>query len=138
MFCEASLSEVQEFSLSRHGGDLALADNFVLAEFACSDGSDVVLVHPALVALLQTIRTHFGRPVHILSAYRTAAYNELIGGAKNSTHKKGMAADIVVRGVSVKRIAEFAEDLDVGGIGVYEQGKFIHLDVWRSMRRWNG
>ena len=138
MFCECSLSEVQEFSLSRNGGDLALSGNFILSEFACSDGSDIVLVHPSLVALLQTIRTHFGRPVHILSGYRTAEYNELVGGSKNSTHKKGMAADIVVRGISLKRIAEFAEDLDVGGIGIYEQNKFIHLDVWRSMRRWEG
>jgi len=137
MFCEASLSEVQEFSLSRHGGDLALSDNFVLKEFACKDGSDVVLIHPSLVALLQTIRTHFGRPVHILSGYRTADHNAMVGGSRNSTHKKGMAADIVVRGIGIKRIADFAEDLDVGGIGIYEEDRFIHLDVWRSMRRWS-
>ena len=138
MFCEASLSEVQEFLLSRHGADLALSDNFVLGEFACNDGSDAILIHPTLVALLQTIRTHFGKPVHILSAYRTAEYNALVGGSKNSTHKKGMAADIVVKGVSLKRIAEFADDLDVGGVGIYPDSGFIHLDVWRSMRRWKG
>jgi uncharacterized protein YcbK (DUF882 family) len=138
MFCDASLSEVQEFSLSRHGGDLALSDNFTLGEFACHDGSDHVLIHPSLVALLQTIRTHFGKPVKVLSAYRTPEYNAKIGGAKNSTHKKGMAADITIRGVSLKKIADFAEDLDVGGIGVYPDNHFVHLDVWRSMRRWKG
>ena len=53
MFCNAKIEEVESFSLSRHGGDMQLSDNFILREFACKDGSDEVRVHPNLVVMLQ-------------------------------------------------------------------------------------
>ena len=49
-----------------------LSPNFKVREFACK-GSDVVLLDEELVVLLQCIREHFGKPVHITSGYRTAA-----------------------------------------------------------------
>ena len=41
-----------------------LSPSFRVREFACK-GSDVVLLDEELVVLLQCIREHFGKPVHI-------------------------------------------------------------------------
>ena len=135
MFSEQDPSEAQIFSIVNNGADLSLSDNFDLREFACNDGSDKVIVHPSLVALLQAIRNHYGKPVRINSAYRTEEYNASVGGAPNSKHKLGMAADIVVDGVEPEDIAELAEEYFVGGIGMYNT--FTHLDVYGSLRRWD-
>ncbi len=48
--------------------------------------------------LLQCIREHFGKPVHITSGYRTAAHNAAVGGSKSSQHLLGRAADFYVEG----------------------------------------
>lgn len=135
MFNDQDPAGAQEFFLSVSGRDLPLSDNFTLGEFACRDGSDRVLVHPALVAVLQCVRDHFGKPVRINSAYRTKAYNASIGGAKSSKHVLGMAADIVVKGVDHEDVAEFLEEYDVGGLGRYNT--FTHVDVFGVMRRWD-
>ena len=50
-----------------------LSPSFRVREFACK-GSDVVLIDDELVVLLQCIREHFGKPVHITSGYRTTEH----------------------------------------------------------------
>lgn len=119
-------------------GSTKLSDNFVVKEFACNDGSDVVFVAPELVKILQKIRNHFGKAVNINSGYRTTSYNGKIGGAKYSQHQYGTAADIHIKGVDPKSIAEYAESLlpDTGGIGIYNT--FVHIDVRKTKSRWNG
>lgn len=119
---------VKKYSLKK-SGDLHLSPHFTVKEFACHDGSDTVLIDDKLVGLLENIRGKFGKPIHINSAYRTAKYNAKIGGVSNSYHVKGMAADIVAQGVPSKRIAQYAETLDCGGIGWYEGKKFVHIDT---------
>ena len=68
-----------------------LSPNFKVREFACK-GSDVVLLDDELVVLLQCIREHFGKPIHITSGYRTAAHNAAVGGIgrypKDAAHPK--------------------------------------------------
>jgi len=59
-------------------GNKNLIGNFEVKEFACSDGSDTVLIDDALVVALQKIRDHFGKPVTINSGYRTEACNNCI------------------------------------------------------------
>lgn len=44
--------------------------------------------------VLDPIRTMYGKPVYVNSGFRSAALNEAIGGAKNSQHMDGKAADI--------------------------------------------
>ena len=119
-------------------GDEKLSANFKVKEFACNDGSDVVFVSPALVAVLQNIRNHFGKSVIINSGYRTVTYNKKVGGATYSQHLYGTAADIRISGVSPKQIAQYAETLlpNTGGIGIYKN--FVHVDVRKNRSRWNG
>lgn len=44
--------------------------------------------------VLQPLRNHLGKPVVINSGFRSQAVNMAVGGANNSQHMKGEAADI--------------------------------------------
>ena len=121
-----------------------ISAHFSVYEFACSDHSDTVLVDVALIEVLEQIRAHFGKAVHINSAYRTPAYNISIGGSPRSQHCLGTAADIRITGVDPIQIALYASSLPFyakrGGIGYYSRvglkDGFVHIDVrsWKS--RW--
>ena len=127
---------VKTYSVKKDGSTY-LSKNFKVSEFKCNDGSDTVLISDKLVDLLQKIRDHFGVAVTINSGYRTSAYNKKVGGATNSQHVKGTAADIVAKGVDPLTVAQYAEYLmpNSGGIGVYQT--FTHVDVRTSRSRWD-
>lgn len=127
---------VKVYSKAKDGSKYLTA-NFKVSEFACSDGTDTILVCPELVELLQKIRDHFKRPVAINSAYRTEAKNKAVGGAPYSQHKYGVAADITISGVTPLAVAQYAETLlgSKGGIGVYKT--FTHVDVRATRSRWD-
>ena len=50
-------------------------------------------------AVLEPVRSHFGKPVRISSGYRCLALNEAIGSKSNSQHILGFAADFEIPGV---------------------------------------
>lgn len=47
------------------------------------------------VYLLEPLRIYYGKPICITSGYRCPKLNEAVGGAANSSHKYGLAADII-------------------------------------------
>lgn len=129
-------ASVKVYSLAKDGSK-QLSAHFKVREFACHDGSDTVFVSDALVRVLEKIREHFGKPVHINSGYRTEAYNKSLKDASQySQHKYGLAADITIQGVTPAQVAAYAETLLVGtgGIGTYKS--FTHVDVRRVKSRW--
>lgn len=130
-------ASVKVYSKVKDGGK-SLSAHFKVREFACSDGADPVFISPELVDVLEKIRVHFGKPVTINSAYRTPAKNKAVGGATYSQHLYGIAADISIKGVTPKAVAEYAEKLlpSTGGIGIYST--FTHVDVRKVKSRWNG
>ena len=134
---EKPMVEINAYSKAKDGGK-KLSTNFTVKEFACKDGSDAVLVAPRLVMVLQSIRSHFGVPVVIHSAYRTPQYNAKVGGVARSQHCYGTAADIVVKGQTPEAVAAFARTLmpDWGGVGVYKS--FTHIDVREARADWAG
>lgn len=119
-------------------GNKKLSTNFSVREFACSDGSDPIFISPELVTVLQKIRTHFGKPVTINSAFRTAKHNKAVGGATYSQHCYGTAADIAISGVAPKTVAAYARKImpNYGGVGTYDT--FTHVDVRETVSNWNG
>ena len=136
---------IKEYSMSRDS-TRQLSPSFKVREFACK-GSDVVLLDDELVVLLQCIREHFGKPVHITSGYRTAAHNAAVGGSKSSQHLLGRAADFYVEGVDVATVAAYAETLlpSRGGIGRYPKDAnhptrktgWVHIDTRANKSRWS-
>jgi uncharacterized protein YcbK (DUF882 family) len=128
---------IKAYSKLKNGNE-KLSANFKVKEFACTDGSDPIFIDSELVAILQKIRTHFGRAVTITSAYRTPTKNKACGGTTYSQHLYGKAADIKVSGVSPKKVASFAEGIlkNKGGIGIYDT--FTHIDVRDNCSRWKG
>lgn len=129
---------VKTYYVSKQG-ETKLSSNFKVKEFQCHDKTDKVLIDTDIVNLLQSIRSHFKKPVIITSAYRTAAYNASVGGSKDSNHVKGMAADIQIAGVSPVIVGMYAQSLGAGGIGLYAYGTytgFNHIDTRTVKYRW--
>lgn len=128
---------IKAYSKSKDGNK-KLSANFKVREFACSDGSDPIFVDSDLVNLLQKIRSHFGKPVTITSAYRTPGRNKAVGGKAYSQHLYGRAADIKVSGVAPKRVGDYVDKLfpKSCGIGIYNT--FTHVDTRTTKARWNG
>ncbi len=136
---EKPMVEINAYSKAKDGGK-KLSTNFTVKEFACKDGSDAVLVAPRLVMVLQSIRSHFGVPVVIHSAYRTPQYNAKVDGAAHSQHCYGTAADITVRGQDPAGVAAYARSImpDWGGVGIYAKKGFTHIDVRETPANWLG
>lgn len=51
-------------------------------------------LHELTEAVLDPLRQAWGRPIHVNSGYRSPAVNKAVGGAANSQHTLGEAADI--------------------------------------------
>ena len=126
-----------KYSKSKQGG-LKLSHDFTVREFACKDGSDTVLIDTKLVKYLQRIRNWAGAPIVISSGYRTPEHNRKIGGAANSRHTKGEAADIYVkdRKKSISEIARFAQAIGILGIEKNEDGNYVHVDTRTKRYFW--
>ena len=131
--------EIHAYSKAASGGK-QLSAHFKVREFACGDGSDAVLVAPRLVMVLETIRAHFGAAVTISSGYRTPQYNAKVDGMAHSQHCYGTAADITVKGQKPEAVAAYARQLmpDWGGVGIYSQQGFTHIDVREKRSDWTG
>lgn len=99
--------------------EIQLSKNFTSDEFdcKCKGYCSKTEIDPKLVEYLQKIRDYFGKPVIINSAYRCEKHNKAVGGASQSRHKFGQAADIKVSGVKPKKVAQYAEFLGIKGIG---------------------
>lgn len=126
---------------------MKLTDHFSRQEFDSGDGAvmpDEVLENVLVVAQnLEVLRLFFGgKSIKINSGYRSPSHNDAIGGAKNSQHKLGTAADVVVSGVAPSAVADAMEGLirvglmSEGGIGRYDS--FTHYDIRGIKARWNG
>ena len=124
----------------KNSAEKRLSPHFRVREFHSKhDPSDIVKVDERLLTLLENIRNHVGKPVHLNSGYRSPEYNATLKNASpRSQHCNGKAADIWVEGVTPKQIADIAECYlgSSGGIGIYKT--FTHVDVRTSCARWKG
>lgn len=77
-----------------------------------------------LLAALEHLRGVVGGPLVILSGYRTPEHNAEVGGARDSRHLHGDAADLDYG------YARVEQALDAGFTGVGEcDGWAVHVDV---------
>jgi len=125
---------------------MKLEKNFNLSEFCCRDGTPVPEEHmesvKKLARNLQVLRDFIGRPIRIISGYRSPKYNTKIGGARRSQHMLSKAADIKIAGMTPKEVKEIIEhlikdgEMDKGGVGLYTT--FTHYDIRGRNARWYG
>ena len=113
-----------------------LSPNFVVSEFATNRGtpSNMARISCALVACLQRIRDHVGKPVTVTSGYRSYQYNidlyrRLGKPPTNSQHSSGRAADIAISGMRGIDIAKLALEMCGTEIGVGVANTYAHVDV---------
>lgn len=130
---------------------MRLSAHFVREEFDCHDGvgvPDNLLpnLHRLVLEVLQPLRDAWRQPLQVVSGYRSPAWNERVGGAKNSTHLTAEGADIrpldprdvpmLLATVNDLRTAGLLQRL--GGLGIYRG--WLHLDARQvgHLRRWVG
>jgi len=124
---------------------MKLTNNFSKSEFDCSCGCDMPLgvLHNVqkLANQLQTLRNIVGNPIKINSGYRCSDYNDnVVKGAKNSQHKLGKAADIVIEEMTPQETFELIDllinegELLQGGLSAY--ATFTHYDIRKTKARW--
>lgn len=125
------------------GQAVKVSAHFNSTEFDChgSNCCSQTVVNEKLIEYLENIREHFNAPISITSPYRCPTHNSRIGGAAGSRHSRGDAADIVVKGISPRTVAQYAESIGILGIGLYEtanDGYFVHIDTRDYRSFWYG
>lgn len=117
----------------------ALVDRFL----RCHYTNQATDMRPELIATLRDAARHFdARRIEIVSGYRAPKYNLMLRKkghevAKDSQHTRGYAVDFRIPGVDVRTLDKWALDRKKGGVGLYLESAFVHVDVG-PVRRWNG
>ena len=121
----ATLSALEQ--LSSPDGSTA---HFDWSEFTSHDGSgfsggrvgetEVRENVRRLMWKLEALRRKGGdRPVTVNSGFRSVAHNAAVGGASNSMHLFGVAADVAVSGLSTRQIYRIAETSGFSGLEAF-------------------
>lgn len=77
-----------------------------------------------------------GGEFEIISGYRSKETNDFLwrtgrNVARNSLHCQGMAIDLRMPGVSLRRLRDAAVAMARGGVGYYPRPEFVHVDTGR-------
>lgn len=110
---------------------MKITKNFSSDEFACKCCGRQN-INENLVFQLQKIRGIVKKPIIITSGCRCPAHNKKIGGSPKSQHLLGKAADIVIKGLSVKQMYQVLVPFHkkyFAGLGIYPEQGFIHIDT---------
>lgn len=118
---------------------MKLSANFSRSEFKCKCGNcDYDTVDSELVEVLQRVRDYFKESVVVTSGNRCVTHNASVGGAKNSYHVRGRAADIQVKNVSPSDVQDWLEFHYPDKYGIGRYNTFTHIDTRTGKGRWNG
>lgn len=87
-----------------------------------------------VAATLELVRYEFGAPVLVSSGYRSPAVNAAVGGAKDSAHMEGRAADFSIPAYGTP--LEVAMKISASHIMfdqlIHEFGSWVHLGLARK------
>lgn len=100
-------------------------------------------MEPKLLELVTRAATKFRSDVVIVvSAFRHPKYNLMLRKkghqvARDSQHTHGNAVDFYVPRVPTQVLHAWAKDQRIGGVGLYLQSGFVHMDTG-PVRYWSG
>ncbi|MEE0772001.1 MAG: peptidoglycan-binding protein [Anaerovoracaceae bacterium] len=116
--------------------------HFAKSEFKCSCGGRYCNGYPAgntsakLLNILEGLRAYYGKPITITSGQRCKTRNRQVGGATNSAHTKGKAADIYIPGIcntAAGRRQVVSKAYSLGAAYAYANtagmGNAVHINV---------
>lgn len=95
------------------------------------------------LAAVRDAAEHFGaRRVEVVSGYRSDKLNESLRKkgrhvASHSQHVAGTAVDFRLVGVPVAVLHRYLDQRHNGGVGIYRDNAFVHVDMG-ARRRWRG
>lgn len=121
---------------------MKLTDHFTLSELTQSEtaarrridnipSSETLVNLTRTAQLLEKVRAELGdKPVLISSGYRCHALNRAVGGATNSAHSQGLAADFICPGFGspldiCKRLAAARIEFDQ----LIQEGTWVHIGL---------
>ena len=119
---------------------MKLSPHFSLAELVSSQvatrkGIDnapaptIVANLTRLAALLEQVRALVGAPIAISSGYRSPALNKAVGGAANSAHVLGLAADISTAKLAPKALALLIRQSGLDFDQLIYEGTWVHIGL---------
>jgi zinc D-Ala-D-Ala carboxypeptidase len=114
--------------------------NFSAREFRCSFTGKLEM-KPDFMALLQRLRTEYGKPMVISSGYRHPTHPIEAAKAAPGAHSSGQAADVQVAiGEPTYELVRLALALGFTGIGISQKAgrpRFVHLDTLPRKAIWS-
>ena len=119
---------------------MKLSPNFSLEEMTVSetaarkginnvpDEATIINLKQLCKYVLEPLRTLIGVPLLVTSGYRSIALNKAIGGAKNSQHCLGMAADVHCNKYNVEKLYQLIKKSDIPFDQlIWEFGQWVHI-----------
>jgi uncharacterized protein YcbK (DUF882 family) len=117
----------------------ATVDHFLRDHFT----NKVTAMEPRLIGMLIAAATRFHSDVvDVVSGFRHPKYNLILRKkghqvARDSQHTHGNAIDFYVPQVPVQALQAWARAQNAGGVGLYADSGFVHMDTG-PIRTWSG
>jgi uncharacterized protein YcbK (DUF882 family) len=117
----------------------ATVDHFLRDHFT----NKATAMEPRLIGMLVTAATRFHSDVvDVVSGFRHPKYNLILRKkghqvARDSQHTHGNAIDFFVPQVPVQALQAWARAQNAGGVGLYPESGFVHMDTG-PFRTWSG
>lgn len=117
----------------------ALVDRFLRDHFTNSPRP----MEPKLLRILLSAATSFqSDTVMVVSAFRHPKYNLILRKkghqvARDSQHTHGTAVDFYIPRVTTQQLHAWAKAQAIGGVGLYLDSGFVHMDTGK-IRFWSG
>lgn len=127
---------------------MRVSQNFTRKEFSCKCGCNFNTADILLVNVLEKLRKYlnhnFGECyIEITSGNRCESHNKAIGGASQSKHVKGIAADIKAykkdthKQIHEKYIYNWLEIHYPNSFGIGRYDTWTHVDMRPTRARWD-
>ena len=100
-----------------------------------SPSNEILANLRVLAATLEAVRSLVNKPISVSSAYRCKALNKAIGGASNSAHVEGLAADINIAGYTPNQLCKAIISSGIPFDQLIEEPSWVHIGLSKGTLR---